>query len=649
MGMRQLFQKRRGRGLADLAPPLIALSLISASAMAGGPPNDECSSPMALVGDTLVIPFDNSTASTGAEGQEPTPCDGAGIIGIEHDLWYCWTSPVTGTVTIETCGFTNIDTKIAMYDGCDCPTGNTPLLCCDDDFCAPQSRMTCDVICGKQYLIQLGNKPGTPPGTGNLSLRAIGDPCNEPCCIDFNDGTTNGFGPCPTAPQITVTTATPGPSGNASDFYLRLRDLSGSSLACGAACIGDWVAMADGPCGAFCFDFRLFEDGCVPSIPECAANGGWIPIAPRVIISNGTVRAVFVASFTVTDANGPNPGWVSVCAPIGLLDSSGNLPNNDDGAWVMVGGAPNSDWNSLITNVTEIQLPIDFTGNPAEIAGYDNLCIRTDVCPCMEIVEEDIRCELGADGQPTGNYNLTFNITNYSGVTAYYALFPGQTPHVVPLIPPLPGDGSATATISMVVTNAVPGDTFCFDVILADETIEECCSSNLCVELPDCDCMLFANEEVLCAPGGGFTLNFDITNLTPDVVEHMFLIPQPIGTSVTITPDYVDVPSMNPFTTQSFGPFTIANANAGDVICIRVSIHNEDLGECCSQDLCFTVPDCPRFSPCDLNEDGTVDVFDLFALLSNWGPCPPSPCNGDTNGDNQINVFDLFDMLASWG
>ena len=62
----------------------------------------------------------------------------------------------------------------------------------------------------------------------------------------------------------------------------------------------------------------------------------------------------------------------------------------------------------------------------------------------------------------------------------------------------------------------------------------------------------------------------------------------------------------------------------------------------------------------DLNADGSVSVFDLFALLDAWGdcaqPCPPGDgCDADiTNAagdgtDCTVDVFDLFMMLANWG
>jgi hypothetical protein len=52
----------------------------------------------------------------------------------------------------------------------------------------------------------------------------------------------------------------------------------------------------------------------------------------------------------------------------------------------------------------------------------------------------------------------------------------------------------------------------------------------------------------------------------------------------------------------------------------------------------------------DLNCDGTVDVFDLLALLSAWGPCSePENCAADLNGDSAVDVFDLLILLSEWG
>jgi hypothetical protein len=53
----------------------------------------------------------------------------------------------------------------------------------------------------------------------------------------------------------------------------------------------------------------------------------------------------------------------------------------------------------------------------------------------------------------------------------------------------------------------------------------------------------------------------------------------------------------------------------------------------------------------DLNNDGTVGITDLLALLAAWGPCPapPAACPADLNLDGMVDVGDLLLMLANWG
>ena len=118
---------------------------------------------------------------------------------------------------------------------------------------------------------------------------------------------------------------------------------------------------------------------------------------PRIILQGGYpnyYRAVFTPNIKITDKHGHNPGWHTVCAPLAPLDKNGNLPSNVNGTWHMaapndiLGGlppvpgfpSPNAAWDDLIDDVTAIELPVDFTGNPAERIGYDNICIHEGDC-----------------------------------------------------------------------------------------------------------------------------------------------------------------------------------------------------------------------------------------------------------------------------
>ncbi len=58
----------------------------------------------------------------------------------------------------------------------------------------------------------------------------------------------------------------------------------------------------------------------------------------------------------------------------------------------------------------------------------------------------------------------------------------------------------------------------------------------------------------------------------------------------------------------------------------------------------------PVLSPCvgDINQTGSVDVFDLLLLLEAWGSCP-APCPADLNNSGAVDVFDLLLLLQNWG
>ena len=56
--------------------------------------------------------------------------------------------------------------------------------------------------------------------------------------------------------------------------------------------------------------------------------------------------------------------------------------------------------------------------------------------------------------------------------------------------------------------------------------------------------------------------------------------------------------------------------------------------------------------PGDINGDGSVNVSDMLAVISQWGNCPvpcPPACAADVNGNCVVDVADLLLVISNWG
>lgn len=59
-------------------------------------------------------------------------------------------------------------------------------------------------------------------------------------------------------------------------------------------------------------------------------------------------------------------------------------------------------------------------------------------------------------------------------------------------------------------------------------------------------------------------------------------------------------------------------------------------------------PPCPA-NICGVGDD-TVNVLDLLAIISSWGPCVvANNCPADINDDGTVNVLDLLLVIGEWG
>ncbi len=292
-----------------------------------------------------------------------------------------------------------------------------------------------------------------------------------PFCSQFDSG-LDSFGPCPTAPNVTVQHVTDANGLDPSNPYMKITDRSGQSAVCSRdpKYAGNWLQKING-CGQLCYDFRVFNSGQPPG-----------PITPSITIrGSGGGVATYVAGFQVAVGD---TKWYHICAPI--EDGATPPPGTGGGHWVLAGG---ETWNQIITNVSMVQLPIDFTRNPSEVVGYDNICMTAGECKtpppppeikgCLEGAKVAVECKGG------GVYTVTLSGASFAGNSITLT---SQTPGVTVSPPQQPWSPTMTFTL----TGGSAGQTV---TLFANATrngggkepgADQCCSGEIKIVLPKC-------------------------------------------------------------------------------------------------------------------------------------------------------------------
>jgi protocatechuate 3,4-dioxygenase beta subunit/uncharacterized protein (DUF2141 family) len=229
----------------------------------------------------------------------------------------------------------------------------------------------------------------------------------NPDCSDFENNSMNGW----QADNISTSFQQ---SGN--NHYIQTTDQAGVSTfyTTSKPFTGNWTSLFSNGCGSLCFDVTFIYGGHV-------FQGQTPPqtFTPQIAIEGNGFKATFIA-------NGPisvGDGWHSYCAPLSFLNSDGTLPSNSDGYWIMTTGTAN-DWNTLLTNVTKVRLPVDPTSFQGEKIGYDNICLKNtgdcntplllgSICG-LKILDKD------GDGIRDSNEDIIPNwgITLFNGTTS---------------------------------------------------------------------------------------------------------------------------------------------------------------------------------------------------------------------------------------
>jgi hypothetical protein len=157
---------------------LLAVSALTTSALAQG--SNDCATPTPIAG---LGSFAVDTTGATDSAQQPSGCPAA-----HRDVWFVWTSPISGMVNVNTCGTVSADSVLAVYSGSACPTAGTQLGC-NDDACNLQSTVNFTAVAGSTYMIQAGAYGASTTYTGT---------------INFAQGTTGGCPSPTTGPDVIV-------------------------------------------------------------------------------------------------------------------------------------------------------------------------------------------------------------------------------------------------------------------------------------------------------------------------------------------------------------------------------------------------------------------------------------------------------------
>jgi len=128
------------------------------------PPNDDCTDKIVLTGAPITVPFDTTGATTPMDS--PTTFCGP----IVQDVWFSYSAPCDGTVTISTDG-SDYDTAVAVYDGAGVAPCPDPGLC---PMSSPAGDMTESFCNDDQSLGETSSLVVVPSSSGDCLLIRVG-------------------------------------------------------------------------------------------------------------------------------------------------------------------------------------------------------------------------------------------------------------------------------------------------------------------------------------------------------------------------------------------------------------------------------------------------------------------------------------------
>ncbi|MGE4618497.1 MAG: proprotein convertase P-domain-containing protein [Planctomycetota bacterium] len=143
----------------------------------GAPANDECSGAItAILGDN---PIDTENASDSVDPySDSTGCNALGVMN--QDVWYSWTAPADGSLTVNTCNTIDFDSDLVIYAG-NC-TSKIEVACSGDEpGCLLQGTNNgfssiveaLQVVAGEEFLFRIGSWGDGQTGSGTFSVQFV--------------------------------------------------------------------------------------------------------------------------------------------------------------------------------------------------------------------------------------------------------------------------------------------------------------------------------------------------------------------------------------------------------------------------------------------------------------------------------------------
>lgn len=282
-----------------------------------------------------------------------------------------------------------------------------------------------------------------------------------------------------------------------------------------------------------------------------------------------------LAGWTITATNSGSGAVVSAITDANGFYYFNGLP---PGTYTLSEGAQ-TGWSQTIPSGSGTYA-VNLSAGQVVIRDFGN-CKKGDANECATIVPREAVCKRDGSG-----YTYTFSVINNSGKDVEHILL---TPNgggftLSPQIVETPLHAGQSTTITVDIGNVKPGSERCFFVTLMTKE-GPCCTIVVCPVLPDC--CATATGKFECDPKGTYTGTFSIVNTSPKIIRNIYLYP-PAGVTMSQTYFAVTLLPGQSFITPAI---TINGARPGR-FCFRVSMHTEDMKDCCMAEVCIVLPEC---------------------------------------------------------